>query len=312
MSVINQMLRDLEQRKVKDTNTDHYIDAVNIIAPEKFNRWWLLFPLFLLTLLLIVIVAVSFYSQDSVKTKEEPLLTLPVNVSEINNVADITQAIKKQENTPVAVEKPLSVVDNQPIKKTYKQPSVKTQITIKHIPIVSDNNNNNNVKKEPANKNINVKIKQSPDVKTASIKVKDQNKKKQQNKVKTASVQAEIINKTMQQIVFQARKLMVRDQNSAIQLLKDNLKLLSPDADYYSLLANLQQRQKTYDEAIISYRKALEITPYKGELWIGIALAYRGTGEEENSIKAFKRALSSDDISPELRAYATQQIAINY
>ncbi|MCK5649567.1 MAG: hypothetical protein KAI22_11880, partial [Gammaproteobacteria bacterium] len=63
------------------------------------------------------------------------------------------------------------------------------------------------------------------------------------------------------------------------------------------------------DKAIVYYRKALEIAPQKGELWIGIALAYRGTGEQDNAVRAFKQALITDEISSELRNYALQQIS---
>jgi hypothetical protein len=49
----------------------------------------------------------------------------------------------------------------------------------------------------------------------------------------------------------------------------------------------------------------------KGELWIGIALAYRGTGEENNAMQAFKQALISENISPQLRQYASQQINVH-
>ena len=110
------------------------------------------------------------------------------------------------------------------------------------------------------------------------------------------------------ELMQKARTLMVSDQNAAISLLEKNKENLQPDTDYYALLANLYQRQKRFDDAIVSYYQALSIAPDKGELWIGIGLAFLGTGEKSKALSEFQRASSSVNISSALKQYADQQI----
>ena len=130
------------------------------------------------------------------------------------------------------------------------------------------------------------------------------------NPVKTSvktSVKKQQDKKSSAELIQQARVLMAEDQNGAIKLLENNIQNITPDGDYYAMLANLYQRKHLYDEAIIFYRKALNVKPDSGEIWIGIALAYRETGETDNSEMAFNKAIRSNTLSPALKQYAEQQ-----
>ena len=331
MSVINQMLRDLEQRKVNEPHSEHYIDEINIIAERQFNFWWILLPI-----MIILVASGAFYLHAvNNKTQIVVLPTLPGDVSEIKHEVlvvrdDVQRAevaeykLEQELEKKVTVDKAnaVTVTEKRDIKKavvkspvkqaSVKQPSVKREIYLKKESKQAPKSESKMVTKKIDV--VNVKT-----IKTAPKQTKSKQKPLAEVKMPVVKVKApakssivikssEPQKKTSEQVIYQARQLMENDQRAAIQLLKENLKLVSPDADYYSLLANLQQRRQQYDDAIISYRKALELSPNKGELWIGVALAYRGTGEEDNAVNAFKRAYNADEISPEFRTYAAQQI----
>ncbi|MCW8931772.1 MAG: tetratricopeptide repeat protein [Gammaproteobacteria bacterium] len=324
MSVINQMLRDLEQRKAKDSISNHYIDEVNIVAKKQFNLWWFTVPVLIALALMIYLYSPLLFKEGTnentliknlypldekhtTKTQEVVFPDLPKELSEIETVAAPmidaiqTEEIKKsvqQQKEKLQADKNIVAIEKVNAKKVYKQPSVKIETYEKAEQKLE--------KKESAKKMEVVKVK-TKNIESIKLEKKPLVKVKASN-VKVKAPIKSTQKKSSEDIVYQAGQLMVSNQSAAIQLLEENIKRVSPDADYYSLLANLQQRRKKYDNAIISYRKALELEPNKGELWIGIALAYRGTGEENNALKAFKQALNSIDISSELKQYAAQQL----
>ena len=318
MSVINQMLRDLEQRKVKDSIADHYIDEVNIIAKRQFNPLWFS----LLALAVVLIAGMILYLSSAQKNSPAQVIDKQlIQNAEIqksaltnlaNNLSDIKQPLAKVMDTPLLLDSPvnlpaeahllannktvqaIAVKENSETKKAYKQASVNIKTVLKP--------------EQQVRLNTEVKITESSKETAKAINVLPETAVVVKVPVKS-SVKSIVNKKTTEQVVYQARQLMTLNQTAAIQLLEENLKEVSPDTDYYSLLANLQQRRQKFDKAIVYYRKALEIAPQKGELWIGIALAYRGTGEQDNAVRAFKQALITDEISSELRNYALQQIS---
>ncbi len=252
MSVINQMLRDLEHRKIKESDSDRYIDEVNIVAKRKFYLAWFILPL-------VIVLVISFnlylhFNNQSQKLKPDTVLLDEVDVSEIT-VEEKQQQEMAKEHKDILPEK--VSVNIETVLKEDEKTAVKREAIEKQAKTI---------------------------VKSAPKRI------------------------TSDDLVYQAGQLMTTDQVSAIELLEKNIKDVKPDIDYYSLLANLQQRQKNYDRAIVLYRKALKLAPYLGELWIGLALAYRATGENEEAIKSFKKAITSAEISPELKQYAMQQV----
>ncbi len=291
MSVINQMLRDLEQRRAKVPAASHYIDEINIVAKKENNYWWLVVPL-----LLVIITAVNFYlhhlNQPTGNSVSERHLS-----ENLVKTAAVQKSISKPSRKELATDS--AALNNQnSVRRTkqiteslekavFKQPSIQTTTIIKTDPRTAETDKSI----------VRSAIKKSITVEKTALKTPE---KTFFNKQPAKKGSAELIQ--------QARLLMSEDQNEAVKLLESKLKETTPDSDYYALLANLYQRKKRFSDAIIFYRKALEIAHYKGELWIGIALAYRGTGEMDNSEMAFKKAIRSSTISPALKQYAEQQI----
>jgi len=275
MSVINQMLRDLEQRKVAAPASNHYIDEVNIIAKTPANLWR---PLLAIIIAIIIVVSVYllFSNQQAADNNrlETIILDLPAAVTAIPRKPETTRI-----TTPEVIKKPAQQSSQQSTQHSIQQPSQKP-VQKKH-----------SIEAEKKS------IKQTnAEVKSTVVNLVKTSVKKKQDKKSSA------------ELIQQARVLMEDDQNEAITLLENNVQKISPNADYYAMLANLYQRQHHYDEAIVFYRKALNVKPDSGEIWIGIALAYRETGETDNSEMAFNKAISSNTLSPALKQYAEQQI----
>lgn len=274
MSVINQMLRDLEQRKVTVPASNHYIDEVNIIAKTSTNLWR---PLSAIIIAIILVVSVYLLFSNQQAGNNNSLETIILDLPEA-----VTRVILKPETIRITSPKVINKPAQQSTQHSIAQPSQKP-VQKKHS-IEAE-------KKSIKQTNAEVKSTVVNPVKT-SVKT---SVKKQQDKKSSA------------ELIQQARVLMAEDQNGAIKLLENNIQNITPDGDYYAMLANLYQRKHLYDEAIIFYRKALNVKPDSGEIWIGIALAYRETGETDNSEMAFNKAIRSNTLSPALKQYAEQQ-----
>lgn len=318
MSVINQMLRDLEERKLKETSSEHYIDEVNIIARRTISPWWLILPV-----IIIIVVAINVYlhflnnqsglmstEQQSLIVIESIVQDLPAKIADIKPKAVTHHIVLKEADSAINKAVPSSSKKEQheiviePIIEKPLEQARKTVITADDKITEKENIEiNHSTENNVSTKNQKAEEKKPSDSSSLKLKIKSPVNTRVKIRKKDTLLNAETI-------MYQARLLMADDQTGAIQLLESNIKKISPDADYYALLANLNQRRQNYDNAIVYYRKALEMSPHKGEIWIGIALAYQSTGEENNAVAAFKQALTTDDLSLELRAYVRQQMGL--
>ena len=347
MSVINQMLRDLEARRERKANSSHYIDEVNIIAHSKSSVYRWLLPAFVILLLSISVFIYTTYTQSELEPEPELAQTavadlpvkLPDDINQLNkdeiNISVPTSQEERLANSEAQlipdkipavseskdVELQNNINKNQPAKASVsahkplnsKVPEPVVNKTIAQNKVLK----HKKINKKSTQKNSIVKAKTKTKTKTKTKKrLKQQETPLPISETKKTTVKIEPVrkNKTADKtrtVMSRARVLMASDIASAVKILEDNLKAVKENADYYSLLANLYQRQQRYDEAIVYYRKALLIKPEQGELWIGIALAYRSNGEYDNEQQAFQQALQSRSIRAELRQYAAQQLKRN-
>lgn len=279
MSVINQMLQDLEQRKISSKVSNHYIDEVNIVAKKRRTPW------LILLIIAISIIILTFYSLPHIEqTKQQAIIKLPL--PEKNTLIKIK---KKQKHTEEKAEdKAIEVT------KETQQTAKKTNRTAPRDTAQNEKANINNVSEKTLASTINTDQSQ--------IKKNDNTVSKVNKRYAKTPVQ-----KNNTHIINKARQLMTNDITKAIDLLELNLTKITPIPDYYALLANLYLRKQRYNDAILFYQRALKQEQDKGEFWIGLALSYRGKGEIKNSKKAFKQASDSTNISSQLKLYAKQQ-----
>ena len=79
-------------------------------------------------------------------------------------------------------------------------------------------------------------------------------------------------------------------------------------ADYRAFCGTLLSRMKRYPEAVEHYRVALALNPGEGRWWIGLALALEADGKLTESKSAFASAKATGKLSPELSVYVDNKL----
>jgi len=107
-----------------------------------------------------------------------------------------------------------------------------------------------------------------------------------------------------------ARMQLGRDQlGLAVDTLQTHLTAADNNADYQSFYAALLQRQDRHKEAVNHYQIALQIAPRNGVWRVGYAISLQAVGRLEDAKLAYKQALSTHTLSPELTAFVQQKLA---
>lgn len=102
-------------------------------------------------------------------------------------------------------------------------------------------------------------------------------------------------------------QLEVQSTQQALETMTEGLSDGRRDGSYQSFLANLLQRTERHDEAVAHFNTAIQLR--------GLATDYLGLGISLNALKkydearqAFNHALQSDNLTPDLKLYAEQQM----
>lgn len=98
------------------------------------------------------------------------------------------------------------------------------------------------------------------------------------------------------------------DNQSALETLKRALPYAGNNPDFYGFLAALLQRSGQNSEAAKYFGMALKQVPGAGNWWIGLGISLKAENRMQEAEAAFKHAKSIENLSPELHAYADQQI----
>jgi MSHA biogenesis protein MshN len=107
-----------------------------------------------------------------------------------------------------------------------------------------------------------------------------------------------------------ARMQLGRDQlDLAVDTLQTHLIAADNNADYQSFYAALLQRQDRHKEAVNHYQIALQISPRNGVWRVGYAISLQAVGRLEDAKLAYKQALSTRTLSPELTAFVQQKLS---
>lgn len=94
----------------------------------------------------------------------------------------------------------------------------------------------------------------------------------------------------------------------AVATLEKLLAYAENQADYQAFFAALLQRQNRHKEAITHYQIALQLSPGNGVWMMGLGISMQAIQRNDEANNAFKRALESQTLSPELQRFVRQQI----
>jgi MSHA biogenesis protein MshN len=94
----------------------------------------------------------------------------------------------------------------------------------------------------------------------------------------------------------------------ATATLEKALPYANSQADYHAFLAALLQRQNRNEEAIAQYQTALQLAPNNGIWLMGYGISLQAMQRNTDAKDAFKHALDTQTLSPDLQAFVQQRI----
>jgi MSHA biogenesis protein MshN len=94
----------------------------------------------------------------------------------------------------------------------------------------------------------------------------------------------------------------------ATATLEKALPYANSQADYQAFLAALLQRQNRNDEAIAHYQIALQLAPNNGIWLMGYGISLQAMQRNADAKVTFQRALDTQTLSPDLRAFVQQKL----
>jgi MSHA biogenesis protein MshN len=95
---------------------------------------------------------------------------------------------------------------------------------------------------------------------------------------------------------------------AALATLEKSLPYADAQADYQAFFAALLQRRNRHKEAITHYQIALQLAPDNGVWLMGYGLSLQAVQRATDAGSAFRRALESGTLTPELQAFIRQKL----
>ncbi len=94
----------------------------------------------------------------------------------------------------------------------------------------------------------------------------------------------------------------------AMATLEGSLSYAGNLANYQAFVAALLQRQGRHKEAVNHYQLALQLVPNNGVWLMGIGISLQGLQRSADAREAFRRALDSQTLSPDLQKFVQQKL----
>jgi len=106
-----------------------------------------------------------------------------------------------------------------------------------------------------------------------------------------------------------ARALVKQNKTSeALQLLQTIHPSLKKNPNFYALMATLYDRQGQSDLATELYEQLVVLQPSNSVWWVGLGVALDHTGKQDQALIAYSRAEKTNNLSPELNAYVNTRL----
>jgi len=79
---------------------------------------------------------------------------------------------------------------------------------------------------------------------------------------------------------------------------------------YLSLLASAYQQNNNNLKSLLTYQKLLKINPHKAEYWLGLAISMEKQGDSKQALSAYQHALDKNTLKNIIVSYIKQRISI--
>jgi MSHA biogenesis protein MshN len=95
-----------------------------------------------------------------------------------------------------------------------------------------------------------------------------------------------------------------REYDGALKVLQGASAAGASSAEYQALAGAAYQRLGNHRQATEAYQASLRIFPGSGSSWIGLAISLQALGHPLEAAEAFRRALATETLTPDLRGFA--------
>ncbi len=100
-----------------------------------------------------------------------------------------------------------------------------------------------------------------------------------------------------------------REYEGALKVLQGASAAGASSAEYHAMAGAAYQRLGNHRQAMEAYQAALRIFPDSGSSWIGLAISLRASDHPREAAEAFRRALGTESLTPDLRAFAETSLS---
>lgn len=95
----------------------------------------------------------------------------------------------------------------------------------------------------------------------------------------------------------------------AIEVLEKRAPAIAQNMEYHALLAATYQRVKDHKKAIATYLKLVKIKPSVGIWWLGLAISLEKSGNAKDAVDAYQRAQQTGNLSVGLTKFTTNRVS---
>ena len=336
MSLVNDMLNDLDDRRHQQAREEANLDWMTGQKQTSKNKW-MMPSLALLMILVFVAVAFTAYryqtTSNTVAVEKLEAIKPKVIAVEKKPVEPVVQVVKAAE-PEAEIEQPVAaVVDTKPAPKqpapvnvepvkaapvkpaktvaakkpkplTVDQQDIKLSAQAKGLLRDGDYNQAEQLLSAFVNKN---PLAVRSGGLLASLWVSQQNYQQAQTLL---TVLRDVEPENIQLIMVQAQLYVAtRQPDQAVSLLTSQSPVVSKHTDYYELLGYSARTTENYELSVQSYRRLLQFDPGQGNWWVGMAIALDMQNKDSLAKEAYRRGLESRNTSKALSDYAGKRIA---
>lgn len=95
----------------------------------------------------------------------------------------------------------------------------------------------------------------------------------------------------------------------AIQVLEQQQPAVEADPDYHALLAATYQRVNEHQKAVDVYLKVVKVQPLAGVWWLGLAISLEKSGKNKEALEAYQRAQETGTLNAGLTKFSNNRVS---
>ena len=327
MSLINEMLKDLEKRRSRDLETSESLSQ-NITwetRPRQKTFNWLTFVVIFTLIVLMAVIAYLLWdradrnNQVIIVEKQQTVKPVKKVVKKKNKVIKKAKLIKPKKAKPVIAELAADEEEAVDVDEIDNSPVVKVKKT--HRPL-----NNKQLAEIAYQKGYQLlqkgRLRQGKDALREALSLYLPHIKaremlagiyiKSGRFIDAAELLSEGVKLSPEYPLFAklyARVLLEQNKPQlAIKILEQGSANINVEPDYFALLAATYQRVKNHKKAIEIYLRLVKVRPAAGIWWLGLAISLEKSGKNKEALEAYQRAKNTGNLKAGLIKFTNNKV----